>query len=310
MTVSIGGSPGDKTTGKAATGPLLRHHAEKTCPPVDKVVRKVCEISTLPHIALRLMKVANDERSSAADLKAVMEGDPALSARVLRCVNSSAFAVRGKITNLQQAIAYLGMKQIRNLAMTASVSKMFAKDERIGYYCRSGVWRHLVSVGICARMLAMRLKFMNFEDMFLAGLLHDIGIIVEDQFAHEDFTRVVQSLNDKQMLTAAEQLHFNFDHTILGDRLAESWGFPEAVRAAVRHHHASVNYRGSETDLVRCVEVANLICTLKMISSMGQKLPVCSRPAFAELSLTKEDVVVLSADLDREFASNADLFQI
>jgi putative nucleotidyltransferase with HDIG domain len=310
VTVTIGGAPGDKATGTAAGRPQLRRHGEKTCPPVDKVVRRVCEISTLPHVALRLMKVANDEHSSAADLKAVMEGDAALSARVLRCVNSSAFAVRGKITNLQQAIAYLGMKQIRNLAMTASVSKMFAKDERIGYYCRSGVWRHLVSVGICARMLAMRLKFMNFEDMFLAGLLHDIGIVLEDQFAHEDFIRVVQSLNDKQMLTAAEQLHFSFDHTILGDRLAESWGFPEAVRAAIRYHHASVSYRGGETNLVRCVEVANLICTLKMISSMGQKLPVCSRPAFAELSLTKEDVVVLSADLDREFASNADLFQI
>src|SRR3972149_6882373 len=89
---------------------------------VDTVARRIEEISTLPAVALRVMQIAGNENSSAADLTEAMESDAALSARVLRCVNSAAYGVRRKITNLQQAIAYLGMKQIRNLAMTASVS--------------------------------------------------------------------------------------------------------------------------------------------------------------------------------------------
>ena len=277
---------------------------------LKSVLRRIGEISTLPHVALQVMKVANDPQSGAVDLKEVMETDVALSARVLRCVNSSAYALRTKITNLQQAIAYLGLKQIRNLAMTASVSELFKKNDSIGSYGRCELWRHLVSVGISARMTAMRLKFRNFEDMFLAGLLHDIGIILEDQHIHDEFARVIQSLDGQKTLAETEHAQLGFDHTRLGAQIAESWGFPEAIKAAIRYHHASTDYRGDQIDIVRCVEAANLICTLKGITSVGLKLVKFSRPAIAGLGLSKEDIAVLAEDLDRELASNASLFQI
>ncbi len=276
---------------------------------LKRVVQEIDEISTLPQIALRVMEVANDPDSGAADLKQIMEGDAALSARVLRCVNSSAFAVRSEITNLQQAIAYLGQKQIRNLAVTISVSELFRQNETIGTYRRSELWRHLVSVGICARMIAMRLKFANFEDLFLAGLLHDIGIILEDQHLHEHFVAVIESLDARQSLPAVERSHLGFDHSALGEEIATMWGFPEATKAAIRHHHMSVNYRGEHVQEVRCVEVANLLCTLKGITSVGRKLVKFSRPAFEGLSLAKDDVSILAEDLDAELASNSGLFQ-
>ena len=103
--------------------------------------------------------------------------------------------MRVRITNLQQAIAYLGMKQIRNLAVTASVNELFKKDEALGGYRRSQLWKHLVSVGICGRLIAMRRKFANFEDVFLSGLMHDIGIILADQHAHANFASVVQAVD-------------------------------------------------------------------------------------------------------------------
>ncbi len=197
-----------------------------------------------------------------------MESDAALAARVLRCVNSSAYAVRTRITNLQQAIAYLGLKQIRNLAITASVGELFKGGNTIATYSRPDLWKHFVSVGLCARLIAMRLRKTNFEDIFLAGLLHDIGIILEHD--HNNFVRVVSSLDNKRSLAEVEREHLNYDHTMLGQRIAEEWGFPEAVQAVVRLHHNSAAYRGSEVDSVRCVELANLICTLKGLSSVGQ----------------------------------------
>ena len=124
-------------------------NAEKSSPAMEKLLRRIDEISTLPQVALKVMEVANDPDSGAADLKNVLESDAALSARVLRCVNSSAYAVRTRITNLQQAIAYLGLKQVRNLAMTASVSELFKKDEKVGPLLPAqpvaapGVGRHL-----------------------------------------------------------------------------------------------------------------------------------------------------------------------
>jgi HD-like signal output (HDOD) protein len=288
----------------------LRISARPSALPLEKVLRRVNEISSIPQVALKVMEVAADPHSGAADLKKVLETDAALSARVLRCVNSSAYALRGKVTNLQHAITYLGMKQIRNLAMTASVSEMFKKDEPIGTYRRSGLWRHLVSVGICARLIGMRLGLMEFEDMFLAGLLHDVGIILEDQHAHEAFCQAVCALREESTLQEAEFEHLGFDHTSLGGQVAEAWGFPAAIKAAVRYHHRSIHYQGDEAQMVQCVEAADILCTLKGISSVGMKLALGSTPPFAALGLKKDDIVVLAADLDQEFSAHQDLFQM
>ena len=277
-------------------------------PTLEQVAGRIDEISTLPQVAFRVMEVANDPNSGAADLKEVMEGDAALSARVLRCVNSSAYATRTKITNLQQAIAYLGLKQIRNMAMTASVSELFKKEEHVGSYQRSNLWRHLVSVGICARLIALRRKLRDFEDAFLAGLLHDIGIVLEDQHVHKAFCRVIETLDPQQTLVAVEQRELGFDHTQLGEQVAKAWNFPESIIASIRHHHASVSYRGEAINVVRCVEVANLLCTLTDASSVGMKLVRVSQPAMAGLSLTRDDISVLAADLKEELARNASLF--
>ena len=277
---------------------------------LDRISRRVQEISTLPSVALRIVEVANDPKSGAAEMKAVMESDAALAARVLRCVNSSAYAVRTRVTNLQQAIAYLGLKQIRNLAITASVGELFKAGDTIGTYSRQGLWKHLVGVGLCARLIAMRLRMSDFEDAFLAGLLHDLGIILEDENDHKNFARTISSLDDTHVLTELEREYLDYDHTMLGQQIAEGWGFPAGVQAAVRFHHNSEGYRGSDIDIVRCVEVANLICTLKGFSSVGRKLVRFSPNTLSHLNLGKEDIAILAEDLDEAVNNNAGLFAI
>lgn len=289
---------------------LLRARLPSASPALGRVARQIKEISTLPQVALRLTGVADDPHSEAADIKQAMESDAALSARVLRHVNSSAHALRGKITNLEDAIIYLGTNSIRNLALTSSVSELFRENATIGPYRRSELWRHMVSVGICSRMIAKRLGLADFEDMFLAGLLHDIGIVLEDQYLHDDFSQVVCSLQEDRTLAEIERSHLGFDHAALGAQVGQLWGFPEAVTAAVRYHHMSVNYRGDHIDTVRCVEVANLICTLKGITSVGLALVKYSGPAVAGLSLTRDDLARLMEDLDQELRSNAAMLRI
>lgn len=250
-------------------------------PTLDQVVRRIRDISTLPHVALRVMKVANDPNSGASDMKEAMESDPALTARVLRYVNSSAIGVRQRITNLQYAIAYLGVKQVRNLAMTAAVSDLFKEDGGCGAYERKGLWQHLISVAICSRLLALRLSMTDFEDVALAGLLHDIGIILEDQYVHRQFREMMAAASEDRPLVELERDHLGFDHTRLGERIARNWGFPEAVRAAIQHHHRAEAHTGDCLQTVRCVEVANLICTLKGHSAIGLKCVPFSRSALA-----------------------------
>jgi HD-like signal output (HDOD) protein len=285
--------------------------AENREPPtLDEVLGRVAEISTLPHVAVKVMEVANDPDSSTIEMKNAIEMDPSLGARVLRCVNSSAYGLREKVSNLQRAISRLGLRQIRNLALTASVADLFAREETIGSYRRRGLWRHMVAVGVCARLIAMRQRIPDFEDAFAAGLLHDIGIVLEDQYAHAQFRKVIQDLDGGATLIAAERRRLGFDHCQLGGRVAEGWHISERVAAAIGHHHDSSAYHGQEIAVVRCVEVADAICTLKGYSPMG-RTPVSEfQPALSALSLTREHLSVLSQDTDEELARNAALFDL
>lgn len=277
---------------------------------LDRVVRRVHEISTLPHVALQVMDVANDPNSGAAEMMKIMESDPALTARVLRYVNSSAIGLRQQITNLQYAIAYLGLKQVRNLAMTAAVSDLFKANNNPGKYDRKALWRHLVSVGVCTRILALQLSMPEFEDLFLAGLLHDLGIILEDQYANKPFKELMLIATEDVPFTRLEREHLGFDHTELGEKVAESWQFPEMVRAAIRRHHSSASYTGEHLNAVRCVEVANMICTAKGLTSIGLKWIPFIRSAFEGLSITRSDIQVLAGRLDEELKANSALFDI
>ena len=275
---------------------------------LDDILRRSDKVFTLPHVALRVMQVANDEKMSVADLKVVLEGDAPLSARILRCVNSSAYALRSRVANLQLAITYLGCKQVRNLAIAGSVHDKFAASEQIGSYNRPQLWRHLVSVGICARLLAMRLRLPNFEDAFLAGLLHDIGIIPEDQLCHDGFVQVMQNVTETRTLAEVEREILGFDHMTLGEKFAASWKMPDALRVAIRHHHNSLAYHGPESTIVQCVEVANMVCTMQGLSSIGINALAPSRDLIGTLDLTKDDLILLAGDTDRELQQHTHLF--
>jgi HD-like signal output (HDOD) protein len=277
---------------------------------VAEVARRVKEISSLPMVALRVMEATNDENTRVGDLKAVLESDASLSARVLRLVNSSAYGLRQRVANLQMAIAYLGFRQIRNLALTASISDIFKKDEQIGRYSRPALWRHLVSVGICARMVATRRGLEDFEDVFLAGLLHYIGIILEDQFDHANFERMISSLTGELCLDEAERKELGYSHMELGTAIAEQWRFPELVTSAIRLHHHAVVPSGEDCQAIRCVQVANTLCTFKNISSVGYSIVKPPVDAINGLNLQKSDVEALLADIDEECQRHSMLFTL
>jgi HD-like signal output (HDOD) protein len=121
---------------------------------------------------------------------------------------------------------------------------------------------------------------------------------------------MIQSLTPGKTLSESEHEHFGFDHGQLGERIAELWKFPQAAQAAIAHHHASNGCRGEHTAVVRCVEVANLICTLKGMSSVGLNLLRSSRAVLDAMSLSKEDVEVLASDLDHELELHSNLFTL
>jgi HD-like signal output (HDOD) protein len=167
-----------------------------------------------------------------------------------------------------------------------------------------------VGVGICSRLIAMRVGLQEFEDAFLAGLLHDIGIVLEDQYAHKGFTQVIHSLDSYDTLGQAERDILGFDHMLLARDVARQWKFPEVVVDAILYHHDSSRCQAEHALVVNCVEVGNLLCTLKGIASVGVHKVGFPAPAIAALNLDKDDVLVLAQDFEKEMADNRDLLKI
>jgi putative nucleotidyltransferase with HDIG domain len=282
----------------------------KRPPSLDGLVDRIGEISTLPDVLAAVLEAFEDPNASAGRLTQVVSSDPALAVRVLRRVNSAQYALRSRLTTIQQAIAYLGMQKLRDLAVTASVSQVFVQDETVGPYSRRRLWQHMVAVAVCARLVATKLQIPQFETAFLAGLLHDMGIILEDQHVHPLFQRVIQSIRAGRRLTDAEQQWLGFDHTTLGHRVADKWRFPPVIRAAIRFHHMSANYREPDADLVRCVEVANKICSCKLLPSVGKDLLGSGKAAFRALEIRKKDLIALLADFKQELQREQSLFEM
>jgi HD-like signal output (HDOD) protein len=274
------------------------------------VVASVTEVSSLPAVALRIMQVAGDPQAGAADLKAVIEADPSLCVRVLRCLNSASFGLRNEVHDLNQAVAYLGLRQIRDLAITATISDLFRRGEPVHTYQRPELWRHLVAVAICSRMIGVRTRMAGFEEAFLAGLIHDLGIILFDQYRHDDFRRVITCLNSSRTLPEFERRTVGWDHTHLGELVASQWNLPEAPLAAIRYHHEPGLYDGPHREIVHCVSVANLICSLRDLTSVGINLVRLAPESLDVLGIRKSDLKILTEDLGDELEANQHLFDL
>jgi HD-like signal output (HDOD) protein len=271
------------------------------------IANRVAEITTLPQVARRIMEITSDPEASSSELKEALEGDPALSARVLRLVNSSAVGLAHRIANLQRAVAYLGFRQIRNLAWTAFVADLFRNQEAIGRYRRSELWNHSIAVAILAKMIAMRHGRTDFEDVFLGGLLHDFGIILMDQYDHKRFRELVSHLRAGSTLETFERAYLGYTHCELGTAVGERWLLPVNCLEAIRWHHHS-DPPVADKGLVFCVALANFLVTQKGMPSVGWQLVQPPVEAVKFFGLTRTDVEALLADFSEELVQQAGLF--
>jgi len=266
---------------------------------LKEAAARIRDVSTLPHVVMQILEVVNDPDSSASDLKNAVEIDPSLTARLLRTVNSAAYRARKEIRTVHHAIAYLGFTVVRNVALTSTVADIFKSDVRIGSYSRQTLWRHLVSVGVASRMIAARTGIRDFENAFLAGLLHDFGIILLDQNCHSQFVDVLKSLEPDQPLCEAEKQSLGFTHAEIGAAVGRQWNLPSTTISAMLFHHDAQSCPDDNRRVVEVVELANFICTCKGIASIGiQAVKPPSKETLESLSIDREDFQVLWEDVN------------
>ena len=256
---------------------------------LEQLFARIGEVSSLPTAAVRIINIVNDETSSANDLIEAVESDPSLAVRVLRTVNSTFYSVRNRVGNLKTAVALLGMKEVRNLALTVHVSRLFVAPGDYRTYRREGLWRHLVAVAATSRLIAEVSDAAPRDEAYVAGLLHDIGLILLDQHLRRQFKNVLDAIEHCPSTLVAERSILSFDHCELGQFVARRWNLSEAVSAAAGFHHEPERYTGPHRNMVNVVCVANYLCTRSDISSLGvNNVAPPSNEVYRELGIQAE----------------------
>lgn len=277
---------------------------------IQKILGKIDKLPTLPYVVTTLSDMVRNPNTSAADIHKVIMKDQSLSSRILKLVNSAFYGFSERISSISHAIVILGFNTVKNVALTASVFDMFAKDsKREELYSRKNFWLHSLGVATAARIIGVKAKLPSVEDLFVAGLLHDIGKLVLDQFVHERFVDVLTLVNEKDILIKDAEMEVlgGVTHAQIGAWLATKWKLPQGLVQMIGFHHRP---ELSEHLLkpIACIHLADIVVRSLDIGSGGDKrIPKISPPAWEALSFTEKDLLTIFSALEDEMA-DADQF--
>jgi len=224
----------------------------------NQILSAVEALPPLPAVALRVMQVAQDPRSSASDLAIVVSADPGLSARVLRMANSAAYRRSRDITSVQDALVMLGFVLARNVAVSGAIAGAYAPDCLNALFRIDAFWRHSIAVAFRASELAGKSRRIDVPSAFTAGILHNMGRLAMFYADPAGLDQAVaRAMAEGIDLEPVEDALIGYDHAEVGGILAEKWRLPADVIDAIRGHHG--DHEGEAT-LTGVVASADRFC--------------------------------------------------
>lgn len=270
---------------------------------LDKLVLHETELASFPDIYFRLKEILDNPLSSAKDIAAVVSTDVALAGKLLKLVNSPLFGLSARVDTIERAVSLVGAKELSTLALGITAISFF-KDIPPELVNMKTFWRHSLSCGIFAKLIATRTK-LPAERMFIAGLLHDAGrlVLFKDQ-PYASTQALLFARSNFLPLMEAEQEIFGFDHAAVGGRLLEAWAFPQSLSALVAGHHAPME--AAVPAAAAAVQLADILANAAAIGTTGLfVLPPMDEAAMSASGIAPGDLKNILADHDALIAELA-----
>lgn len=269
---------------------------------IDSLVKGSLELASLPEVVMRAVDLINDPNSSAAEIGRIIGEDPALTARLLKIVNSPFYGFPSRIDTVSRAITVIGTLELLDLILATSVIKAFS-DIPTELVDMNAFWEHSLYTAVVARVLASRHRAPNTERYFIAGLLHDIGALVLYRQAPQQSTTALRRAREE--LTPLHEVElelFGFHHGDVGAALLQAWHLPDTLIEAVHHHHTpqlSEPIR-LETSIVHLADV--IACAVHDPSAEAGRIPPMESAAWDLVGLPVHILEGVINEADNQFA--------
>jgi len=259
----------------------------------EELIRRFKALGTLPsppQIARKILALARDPDASIAEISATLSNDPALTVKVLRMANSALYAQRRRSQNLRQALATLGVDSTLTLCLGFTIAASF-RGAKPGPFDYTRYWRHAVLAGLGARCLGEALELASGEDLFLAGLLQDIGVLALERVQPGFYAGLPPAAKHVERI-AYERQRLGEDHAAVGAWLLSTWNLSEDLCRAVRRSHTpELTDEATESDkFARCVALGGELAAAVLCIDARRDLGAFRHRALELLGLQSDHV--------------------
>jgi putative nucleotidyltransferase with HDIG domain len=228
----------------------------------QQIIREVESLPQFPDNIVFLQKLISDPNSELTDIARQISTDPALTADLLKLVNSAQFMLPKRVDNIVEAVKLVGMKGLRNLLYTHGTQKILGTK----YDEMRSMWQHAYRTAFYAYNLAKSFRKRKdiLDDVYVGGILHDLGQIIIASLRPDLLERIKKFCKEKEIPTKLlESFSMGLNHAEVGALVAKKWNFPEQLVAAIRFHHSPLEAPEDYRDVVFSVYLANCIADLE-----------------------------------------------
>ena len=236
----------------------------------SKVLKMISFLPPIPTVMVELVQALNDEDIELNLLGRIIAKDPSMSVNVLKVANSAFYQLPVKVNTIEHAVRMLGTREIASLCIACTAGKTLKAPDNQATIDLSMFWKHSVATGVISKVLCSELGIQTQNNIYLAGLIHDVGKIILDRFMHDVYKEIVKiTYNENISVIEAEQRVIGESHAKVGGWLMEAWNLPSIFVDIANYHHSVMETDENNRLEVAIVSLSNQLARLKSFGFGG-----------------------------------------
>lgn len=284
---------------------------------IDDVLKRrlnfCATLPSLPAVAVKIIEMANDPDADIGEVCKYISLDPVLSAKLLRTANTPLYKSRRVATNIRQAVSILGTHTVLVIALSFSLTSSLIKTALPGQNCafdNNGFWRRSIATALASRALGEKLELNFLDDLFLAGLIQEIGILTFWVIMPEEYGKVFASTTDHDTLLINEREAFGAGHDELGYALLKKWHIPDYIALSCINSHSQPEPKNIGPTLQACLAVSRYLADYFLYPHDADKITALNQAAQNWLGFDTNVLIDVIKIMEVGLSTVEDLFEM